>query len=118
MFDHAPAGTPSDLPPRVFTPAVDKTWLMHQVISKKMGPLDRPRFDGKPVRHWRTGLCRRASRQGLTRFYGGDYNRVEICPCGRDRSWPAWSEHPTSAWLGQTGRAGRLSWSQRDTTGQ
>lgn len=116
--DHA--RTPTDLPG--FQAAhVPKDSLLyrkvHQVTSTRLAPSDIPRFTGKPVWHWWSRQCDKASLQQRTKFYGKFYNRIEVCPCGRDRTWPQYSDEPASSWLGKTGRAGRRFWSHREIVG-
>lgn len=104
---------PSAMPFSAYSRATRSTSLypvVHRLVTEKLRPNPVPQFDGRPVRHWLARQCDQASRDGRTQFYGGDYNRIEICECGRDRSWPTWSEVPAPTWLGETGRAGRRFW--------
>jgi len=107
------------LPPNTYTKVDEKALKhLHAVIVDKMRVQELPRFeDGKVPHHWTQRACNKAVAKGLFRWYGGDFNRSQVCHCGRDRTWPTWSDVPLSSWMGRSGRRGRRSWYKREIIG-
>lgn len=97
---------------------IDLDVLTHKVHARvfqvlTVSPL--PRFDAPPPKHLLARHCTRSAKEeGGAKYYGNDYNRVQICICGRSRAWPTWSKTPRGQWLGRSGWRGRNSWSKRE----